>query len=149
MLQMEIITEFGALVLPMVKHPFVVGFLVAELPELVDMKETCDIQIPSHPFLDRSSDITPYTKGKAWDFQTSGDQASNYAQLVTEWKNSVLMISRTLAMAYAMDQVVCSLSFHNISLALFINCSKPTRITALLCTCYFAIWVNKQLAMQF
>ncbi|BAH95635.1 Os12g0292900, partial [Oryza sativa Japonica Group] len=33
--QMEIITEFGAVVLPMVKHPFVVGFLVAELPELV------------------------------------------------------------------------------------------------------------------
>uniref|UniRef100_I1R5Q8 Uncharacterized protein n=1 Tax=Oryza glaberrima TaxID=4538 RepID=I1R5Q8_ORYGL len=106
--QMEIITEFGAVVLPMVKHPFVVGFLVAELPELVGCtknSETSDIQIPSHSFLDKSSDITPYTKGEAWDFQTSGDQANSYAQLVTEWKNSALMISRTLAMAYVMDQV--------------------------------------------
>uniref|UniRef100_A0A0E0MLJ7 Histidine kinase domain-containing protein n=1 Tax=Oryza punctata TaxID=4537 RepID=A0A0E0MLJ7_ORYPU len=106
--QMEIITEFGAVVLPMVKHPFVVGFLVAELPELVGCtknSETADIQIPSHSFLDKSSDITPYTKGEAWDFQTSGDQANSYAQLVTEWKNSALMISRTLAMAYVMDQI--------------------------------------------
>uniref|UniRef100_A0A0D3HTI0 Histidine kinase domain-containing protein n=1 Tax=Oryza barthii TaxID=65489 RepID=A0A0D3HTI0_9ORYZ len=106
--QMEIITEFGAVVLPMVKHPFVVGFLVAELPELVGCtknSETSDIQIPSHSFLDKSSDITPYTKGEAWDFQTSGDQANSYAQLVTEWKNSALMISRTLAMAYVMDQI--------------------------------------------
>ncbi|KAF0889779.1 hypothetical protein E2562_031458, partial [Oryza meyeriana var. granulata] len=105
--QMEIITEFGAVVLPMVKHPFVVGFLVAELPELVGCtknSETSDIQIPSYSFLDSSSDITPYTKGKAWDFQTSGDQANSYAQFVTEWKNSALMISRTLAMAYVMDQ---------------------------------------------
>ncbi|EAZ20217.1 hypothetical protein OsJ_35821 [Oryza sativa Japonica Group] len=106
--QMEIITEFGAVVLPMVKHPFVVGFLVAELPELVGCtknSETSDIQIPSHSFLDKSSDITPYTKGETWDFQTSGDQANSYAQLVTEWKNSALMISRTLAMAYVMDQI--------------------------------------------
>uniref|UniRef100_A0A0D9XYQ1 Histidine kinase/HSP90-like ATPase domain-containing protein n=1 Tax=Leersia perrieri TaxID=77586 RepID=A0A0D9XYQ1_9ORYZ len=106
--QMEVIAEFGAVVLPMVKHPFVVGFLVAELPELVGCtknSETSDIPIPSHSFLDSSSDITPYTKGKTWDFQTSGDQANCYAQLVTEWKNSALMISRTLAMAYVMDQI--------------------------------------------
>lgn len=106
--QMEVITEFGAIVLPMVKHPFVVGFLVAELPEL-DVGRTMDthasdIQLPSSPFIDRSSGITPYTKGKAWDFRTFGDKANNYSQLVTEWKNSALMISRTLAVAYVMDQ---------------------------------------------
>ncbi|KAG8093373.1 hypothetical protein GUJ93_ZPchr0012g20664 [Zizania palustris] len=106
--QMEIITEFGAVVLPMVKHPFVVGFLVAELPELVtgctDNSGTSDIQLSSRPFLDRSSEITTCTKGQAWDFQTSGDQDNNYCQLITQWKNNALMISRTLAMAYVMDQ---------------------------------------------
>ncbi|KAL6623096.1 hypothetical protein ACP70R_032975 [Stipagrostis hirtigluma subsp. patula] len=106
--QMEVITEFGAIVLPMVKHPFVVGFLVAELPELhvghAMESSSADIQLPYSTFMDKSSDITPYTKHRAWDFQTSWDQANNYSQLVNEWKNSALMISRTLAVAYVMDQ---------------------------------------------
>ncbi|KAL6643451.1 hypothetical protein ACP70R_018217 [Stipagrostis hirtigluma subsp. patula] len=107
--QMEVITEFGAIVLPMVKHPFVVGFLVAELPELhvghAMESSSADIQLPYSTFMDKSSDITPYTKHRAWDFQTSWDQANNYSQLVNEWKNSALMISRTLAVAYVMDQI--------------------------------------------
>lgn len=111
-LQMEVVTEFGAIVLPMVKHPFVVGFLVAELPELHGGRainfHTSDIQLPSSTFMDMSSEITPHTKFKAWDDQTSGDQANNYSQLVNEWKNTALMISRTLAMAYVMDQVLYS-----------------------------------------
>nr|XP_034585703.1 chloroplast sensor kinase, chloroplastic isoform X3 [Setaria viridis] len=106
--QMEVVTEFGAIVLPMVKHPFVVGFLVAELPELHGGRainfHTADIQLPSSTSMDKSSEITPHTKFKAWDVQTSGDQANNYSQLVNEWKNTALMISRTLAMAYVMDQ---------------------------------------------
>ncbi|CAN6333725.1 unnamed protein product [Urochloa humidicola] len=55
--------------------------------------------------MDKSSEITPHTKFKAWDVQTSGDQPHNYSQLVNEWKNAALMISRTLAMAYVMDQI--------------------------------------------
>ncbi|PVH62797.1 hypothetical protein PAHAL_3G403300 [Panicum hallii] len=106
--QMEVITEFGAIVLPMVKHPFVVGFLVAELPELHGGRainpHTADIQLPSSAFMDKSSEITAHTKFKAWDVQTSGDQSNNYSQLVNEWKNTAFMISRTLAMAYVMDQ---------------------------------------------
>ncbi|CAN6338187.1 unnamed protein product [Urochloa humidicola] len=103
--QMEVVTEFGAIVLPMVKHPFVVGFLVAELPELHGgYSHTTDIQLPSSTFMDKSSEITPHTKFSAWDVQTSGDQANNFSQLVNEWKNAALMISRTLAMAYVMDQ---------------------------------------------
>ncbi|CAN6328913.1 unnamed protein product [Urochloa humidicola] len=54
--------------------------------------------------MDKSSEITPHTKFKAWDVQTSGDQPNNYSRLVNEWKNAALMISRTLAMAYVMDQ---------------------------------------------
>lgn len=103
--QMEVIREFGAIVLPMVKHPFVVGFLVVELPELHggrDMNSyTADTELPPNTFMDKSSDVTPHT---AWDIQTYGDQAKGYSQLVNEWKNSALMISRTLAMAYVMDQ---------------------------------------------
>ncbi|KAL6854378.1 hypothetical protein ACP4OV_019281 [Aristida adscensionis] len=106
--QMEVIAEFGAVVLPMVKHPFVVGFLVAELPELHGGRDmntfSADIQLSSSTFMDKPSDITPYTKLKSWEFKTSGDQANNYSQLVSEWKNSALMISRTLAVAYVMDQ---------------------------------------------
>ncbi|XP_062202143.1 chloroplast sensor kinase, chloroplastic isoform X1 [Phragmites australis] len=106
--QMEVIAEFGALVLPMVKHPFVIGFLVAELPELHGGRamnsRTTDIQLPSSTFMDESSDVTSYAKFEAWDFKISGDQANNYSQLVNVWKNSALMISRTLAMAYVMDQ---------------------------------------------
>ncbi|CAN6328911.1 unnamed protein product [Urochloa humidicola] len=103
--QMEVVTEFGAIVLPMVKHPFVVGFLVAELPELHGgYSHTTDIQLPTGTFMDKSSEITPHTKFKAWDVQTSGDQPNNYSRLVNEWKNAALMISRTLAMAYVMDQ---------------------------------------------
>nr|CAB3461940.1 unnamed protein product [Digitaria exilis] len=106
--QMEVVTEFGAIVLPMVKHPFVVGFLVAELPELHGGRamnsHISDIELPSSTFMDMSSEIAPHTKFKAWDDQTSGDQANNYSQLVNEWKNTALIISRTLAMAYVMDQ---------------------------------------------
>lgn len=103
--QMEVISEFGAVVLPMVKHPFVVGFLVVELPELhgghAMNSYTADTQLPSSTFMDKSSDITPYT---SLDIQTNGDKANDYSQLVIEWKNNALLISRTLAMAYVMDQ---------------------------------------------
>lgn len=103
--QMEVIREFGAIVLPMVKHPFVVGFLVVELPELHGGRAmnsyTADTELSPNTFMDKSSDVTPHT---AWDIQTYGDQAKGYSQLVNEWKNSALMISRTLAMAYVMDQ---------------------------------------------
>lgn len=115
---MEVVTEFGAIVLPMVKHPFVVGFLVAELPELHvghDINfHSADIQLRSSKSIDKLFEITPHTKFKAWDVQTSGDQANNYSQLVNEWKNTALMISRTLAMAYVMDQVNFSFLSDNI-----------------------------------
>ncbi|KAK3139688.1 hypothetical protein QOZ80_5AG0387930 [Eleusine coracana subsp. coracana] len=101
--QMEVITEFGAVVLPMVKHPFVVGFLVAELQELQALNShTADVQYGT--FMDKSADITPYTKFEAWDFHTSDDEVKNYSQVVNKWKKSALLISRTLAMAYVMDQ---------------------------------------------
>jgi len=115
---MEVITEFGAIVLPMVKHPFVVGFLVAELPELHGGRainsHAADIQLPSSAFMEKSPEITAHTKFKAWDVQTSGDQSNNYCQLVNKWKNTALMISRTLAMAYVMDQVLYSFLSDNI-----------------------------------
>ena len=37
--QLDFVPEYGAMVLPLVKHPFIVGFLVAELPNVES--ETC------------------------------------------------------------------------------------------------------------
>ncbi|GJS24459.1 plant-specific TFIIB-related protein PTF2 [Tanacetum coccineum] len=71
--QAEIIPEHRALVFPMVKHPFVVGFLVAELPKLETRKEKDDVK----PGL------------------LSED---SYAKL------NAINISRSVAMAYVMDQ---------------------------------------------
>jgi len=64
--------------------------------------------------MEKSPEITAHTKFKAWDVQTSGGQSNSYCQLVNEWKNTALMISRTLAMAYVMDQVLYSFLSDNI-----------------------------------
>ncbi|KAE8719604.1 Chloroplast sensor kinase [Hibiscus syriacus] len=71
--QMEVVGEHRAVVFPMVKQPFVVGFLVAELPEMDKMS------LENEPV--RQNDLFTV------------DQRSN-----------AINISRTLAVAYVMDQ---------------------------------------------
>ncbi|KAH7681690.1 Histidine kinase protein [Dioscorea alata] len=101
-LQVEYIPEYEALVLPLVRQPFVVGFLVAELlsvgPETRTKKEkvqenmAIDLSLPS--FIDKISEV-----------QTSKeDVMNNCIFLTTKQRAGAIMISRSLAMAYVMDQ---------------------------------------------
>lgn len=103
---MEYIPEYEALVLPMVREPFVVGFLVAELlsvgpetrtkTEKVQENMAIDLSLPS--FIDKVSEA-----------QTSKeDVMNNCICLTTKQRAGAIMISRSLAMAYVMDQVCSS-----------------------------------------
>ncbi|CAJ2677133.1 unnamed protein product [Trifolium pratense] len=109
-LQVKVVPECKAVVLPMVKHPFVVGFLVAELP-LVEL-ETCvkaqsdgsnnhvsgeeDYSLP--PFLDLNK--------KSWEIQTLRikDEPVGMHNFSSDQRSIAIDISQTLAMAYVMDQ---------------------------------------------
>lgn len=109
-LQVKVVPECKAVVLPMVKHPFVVGFLVAELP-LVEL-ETCvkgqsdglnnhvsgkeDYSLP--PFLDLDK--------KSWEIQTlrMKDEPVGMCNFTADQRSNAVDISQSLAMAYVMDQ---------------------------------------------
>lgn len=109
-LQVKVVPECKAVVLPMVKHPFVVGFLVAELP-LVEL-ETCvkgqsdglnnhvsgeeDYSLP--PFLDLDK--------KSWEIQTLRikDEPVGMCNFTADQRSNAVDISQSLAMAYVMDQ---------------------------------------------
>lgn len=101
-LQAEAIPECRAVVFPMVKHPFVVGFLVAELPAVELGKGSHDAsQLPSPeecyalpPKFDLKSADIPLCSGNPLTcFNLSADQRLN-----------AINISHSLAMAYVMDQ---------------------------------------------
>lgn len=79
----------------MVTHPFLVGFLVAELPKVTlerewDEKRDCPFSGKSFPL-----DIQPL------DVQTFKD----HSKFPTEEKLNAINITRSLATAYVMDQV--------------------------------------------
>lgn len=90
--------DLQALVFPMVKHPFVVGFLVAEFPQMVLGEESWSSSEISSYFLPPSteSELTKLQRAKATSTESfifTADQRLN-----------AINISRTLAMAYVMDQ---------------------------------------------
>ncbi|KAK9117317.1 hypothetical protein Sjap_016264 [Stephania japonica] len=99
--KVQVIRECRAFVFPMVKHPFVVGFLVAELPVIemetfenaaADGKDVYTTTEPSYPHM--------------WETQgLKEDEWKIYSRFTAEQKSSVINISRTLAMAYIMDQI--------------------------------------------
>ncbi|KAH9614873.1 hypothetical protein KSS87_001174 [Heliosperma pusillum] len=101
--QAEAIPECGAVVLPMVKHPFVVGFLVAELPIMElgrgseDSSDTLSPQesyeLPPSSFNWKSQEIPSCSASSLKYFNLSSDQRLN-----------AINISCSLAMAYVMDQ---------------------------------------------
>ncbi|KAM0940316.1 putative histidine kinase/HSP90-like ATPase superfamily [Dioscorea sansibarensis] len=101
-LQVEYIPEYEALVLPMVRQPFVVGFLVAELlsvgletrTKMEKVQENMSINLSSPSFIDKVSEV-----------QTSReDVMDNCICLTTKQRARAVMISRSLAVAYVMDQ---------------------------------------------
>lgn len=93
----------------MVKHPFVVGFLVAELPNL-EMEKCMDMQSGDHDLWPYSS---PHEAGAliaGSGTSTQGIQSTLNGSLGTYKFNAdrqanAFHISRSLAMAYVMDQV--------------------------------------------
>lgn len=113
---MEVVPDFGAVVLPMVKHPFVVGFLVAELPK-ADMGMfastlTDEQQLQFRSSKDGSYGLPPSSDKKTWEIQVfKEDLMKAYSQLASEKRSRAIMISRSLAMAYVMDQVTSKHSF--------------------------------------
>nr|GEZ76474.1 chloroplast sensor kinase, chloroplastic [Tanacetum cinerariifolium] len=100
--QAEIIPEHRALVFPMVKHPFVVGFLVAELPKLEIRKEEDDVK-PGSPS-DDSYAVYPYSTRKSWEIQSFVDKTLEMHNFSTEQRLNAINISRSVAVAYVMDQ---------------------------------------------
>lgn len=93
----------------MVKHPFVVGFLVAELPN-VEIEKCMDMQSADH-------DLRPYSSKQESGalladsgISTRGIRSTTDGSLRTYKFNAdrqanAFHISRSLAMAYVMDQV--------------------------------------------
>ncbi|KAG1331397.1 Chloroplast sensor kinase, chloroplastic [Cocos nucifera] len=108
--QVEVIPDIGAVVLPMVKHPFVVGFLVAELPK-VDMgmfanTMTDEQQLQFSSSKDGSCGLPLSSDQKTWEIQVfKEDLMKAHGQFTSEKRSRAIMISRSLAMAYVMDQI--------------------------------------------
>ncbi|XP_042379162.1 chloroplast sensor kinase, chloroplastic-like isoform X2 [Zingiber officinale] len=107
--QAEVISESRAIVLPMVKHPFVVGFLVAELPKMdlatSDNLDNDQKDVPFYSSDDGALPNTPYSNKKPLEIQTFREDLTKACeQFTTEKRSRAIMISRSLATAYVMDQ---------------------------------------------
>lgn len=93
--------ESSAVVFPMVKHPFVVGFLVAEFPR----KEH---DLPHHQSPEEAyalQDLEANLKlNKLWSFKNR-KVGIGTQKLSAEQRLNAINIARSLAMAYVMDQV--------------------------------------------
>lgn len=85
----------------MVKHPFVVGFLVAELPKLELQKEEDDVKVKQGSSPEESY---PYAIPKSWELQSFVDKTLEMHNFSTEQRLNAINISRSVAMAYVMDQ---------------------------------------------
>lgn len=95
----------------MVKHPFVVGFLVAEFQSMEILKE--GIVHSQGRDMNHHSESVPGeahawpldTNVKSWDIQTLEEESMRMYNFTAEQKSNAINISRSLAMAYVMDQV--------------------------------------------
>ncbi|KAL9241109.1 hypothetical protein vseg_015257 [Gypsophila vaccaria] len=100
--QAEAIPECGAVVLPMVKHPFVVGFLVAELP-VMELGKVTDDQSEMLPPQDNYA-LPSSFKLKSQETPSCNGSSLNHFNLSSDQKLNAINISCSLAMAYVMDQ---------------------------------------------
>ncbi|KAK6930946.1 hypothetical protein RJ641_002739 [Dillenia turbinata] len=102
--QAEVVPECKAVVFPMVKHPFVVGFLVAELPKLELGTKEQDISHWTSPVESYDLSSLSCSDSKFHGIQPLWDEMPNVHQLTAEQRCNAINISRSLAMAYVMDQ---------------------------------------------
>lgn len=97
--QVEEIPESRAVVFPMVKHPFVVGFLVAEFP-MMEEQDTLHSLSPEDVYA-----LPPSGHElKMRDTPSVKDMKVGMRQLSPEQRSIAVNISRSIAMAYVMDQ---------------------------------------------
>ncbi|KAK7399602.1 hypothetical protein VNO78_10787 [Psophocarpus tetragonolobus] len=109
-LQVNVVPECKAVVLPMVKHPFVVGFLVAELPSVE--QELCQEPQSDRPdnllSVEESYSLPPFLDldKKSREIQTLWfkDETVGMRNFTSEERSNAVNISQSLAMAYVMDQ---------------------------------------------
>lgn len=93
--------ERSAIVFPMVKHPFVVGFLVAEFPRM-------EHDLPHHQSPEEAYAL-PHLEAnlksnKIWSFRNR-KVGIGTRKLSADQRLNAINIARSLAMAYVMDQV--------------------------------------------
>ncbi|XP_041012103.1 chloroplast sensor kinase, chloroplastic isoform X2 [Juglans microcarpa x Juglans regia] len=108
--QVEVfVPENRAVVFPMVKNPFVVGFLVAELPMLEPgacedgVSEAHDL-IHYFPSPEEAYSLPPGSGIKSWEIQSVKNEPMRMYRFSAEQRANAINISRSLAMAYVMDQ---------------------------------------------
>uniref|UniRef100_A0A2P2IS18 Uncharacterized protein MANES_13G022900 n=1 Tax=Rhizophora mucronata TaxID=61149 RepID=A0A2P2IS18_RHIMU len=110
--QVEIDANHRAIVFPMVKHPFVVGFLVAELPEMkleLEMSSGNVVQsdgrgLINFPSPDEGYALPPASDRQSWAIQALNDGPLRMYGFTAEQRSNAINISHSLAMAYIMDQ---------------------------------------------
>ncbi|CAN8243841.1 unnamed protein product [Cochlearia groenlandica] len=104
--QVELVNKHRAAVFPMVKHPFVVGFLVAELPfeaEVV-VEEELEEEKPSGGLKHFTSPEGAYGFPGSVKAKLPKVKVPSVKVFTAEQRSYAINISRTLAMAYVMDQ---------------------------------------------
>ncbi|EPS63646.1 chloroplast sensor kinase, partial [Genlisea aurea] len=100
--QVEFFPELGAVVFPMVTHPFVVGFLVVELPR-TDLKSKWD-EHTENPLSGKSFSLPRSTDSATLDSQSVEDPSLGMIPFSSEQQLNAISITRSLAAAYVMDQ---------------------------------------------
>lgn len=99
-------SKHRAAVFPMVKHPFVVGFLVAELPlEAVEEVEEEEEEEKSRGLKQFPSPEEAYALPASAAAKPPKVKLPSVKVFTAEQRSYAINISRTLAMAYVMDQV--------------------------------------------
>ncbi|KDP26689.1 hypothetical protein JCGZ_17847 [Jatropha curcas] len=107
--QVEFMPEHRAMVFPMVKHPFVVGFLVAELPMMEPKCGNLQTEKPEHDLIHLPSPEEVYALPSSSDknlgeIQAFKNEPLSMYSFTSEQRLNAINISRSLATAYVMDQ---------------------------------------------
>lgn len=90
----------------MVKHPFVVGFLVAELPKVETETHGNAQNREQHvPFSPRKGGLSQYAEKRTLEIQAFKENLDGgCAQFTSDQRSRAVMICHSLAIAYVMDQ---------------------------------------------
>ncbi|KAG9446764.1 hypothetical protein H6P81_012892 [Aristolochia fimbriata] len=108
--QAQVIPECKAVVFPMVKHPFVVGVLVAELPTMTLEAQSIAVEegkisAPLAPTVKKSLGVPSNPERNMWKIQAfTDDFVKRYQTFTVEQESRAIKIALSLAMAYVMDQ---------------------------------------------